>query len=90
MNTIIDSICNSCSCNKQQAEEYLQDEIRNLRELKALNDLRLSDIETGCDNLGLEHDYVEYFINVLASCYQIPTEYETENNERRMQKTDSQ
>ena len=33
---IIDLICNSCSCNEQEAQEYLDDEVRNLQELKEL------------------------------------------------------
>lgn len=31
---IIDLICNSCSCGKEEAQEYLDDEIRNLQELQ--------------------------------------------------------
>lgn len=65
-NPIIRRICNSCSCNKNEAQEYLDDEIRNLRELSDLNDLRHNDLELACTNLGLENDYVQYFINVLA------------------------
>ena len=67
-NSIIKRICNSCSCNEQEAQEYLDDEIRNLRELKELDDFRYSDIEVACDNLGLEQDYVQYFIHVLSVC----------------------
>lgn len=63
---IIERICNSCSCNEQEAQEYLDDEIRNLRELQELNDLRESDIESACTDLGLELDYMEYFITRLA------------------------
>ena len=37
---IIDLICNSCSCGKEEAQEYLDDEIRNLQELQEDNDLR--------------------------------------------------
>lgn len=65
--SIIDGICGSCGCDRRQAEEYLEDEIRNLRELRDLDDLRSGDLETACENLGLEHDHVEYFIHVLAS-----------------------
>ena len=65
--SIIDAICNSCSCDSKQAQEYLNDEADNLRDLQGLNDLRFSDIEVACENLGLEHDFVEYFISVLAS-----------------------
>jgi hypothetical protein len=65
--TIISAICNSCSCDSRQAQEYLGDETGNLRELRDLDDLRYSDMETACDNLGLERDYIEYFMNALAS-----------------------
>ncbi len=60
--SIIDGICNSCSCSRKEAEEYLNGEIQNLRELKELDDLRFSDIVTACEVLGLEYDYMEYFI----------------------------
>lgn len=66
-NPIIRTICNSCSCNETEAQEYLDDEIRNLRELSDLNDLRYEDMEQACANLGLENDYVPYFINVLSA-----------------------
>ena len=66
-NSIIDMVCNSCSCNKQSAEEHLNDEIRNLNELKELDDLGYSDLESACESLGLDYDCVEYFINALAS-----------------------
>ena len=51
---IIDLICNSCSCGKEEAQEYLDDEIRNLQELQADNDLRGEDFEIACSNLGLD------------------------------------
>ncbi|WP_455672751.1 hypothetical protein [Phocaeicola sp.] len=66
-NPIIRRICNSCSCNETEAQEYLDDEIRNLRELSDLNDLRYEDMEQACADLGLENDYVPYFINVLSA-----------------------
>ncbi|WP_455674187.1 hypothetical protein [Phocaeicola sp.] len=66
-NSIIKNICNSCSCNETEAQEYLDDEIRNLRELRDLNDLRYEDMEQACADLGLENDYVPYFINVLSA-----------------------
>lgn len=53
---IIDLICNSCSCGKEEAQEYLDDEIRNLQELQADNDLRGEDFEIACSNLGLDQD----------------------------------
>ncbi|MBF0649249.1 hypothetical protein IR083_10495 [Dysgonomonas sp. GY75] len=64
--SIIPAICSSCSCNSGQAQEYLDDETGNLRELRDLGGLKYSDMETACDNLGLEHDYIEYFMNALA------------------------
>ena len=63
---IITLICNSCSCGKTEAQEYLDSELQNLRELQELDDLRESDIELACSNLGLDFDYQEYFINRLA------------------------
>ena len=46
--------------------EYLDSEIRYLRELQEADDLREDDMETACLNLGLDLDYREYFINRLA------------------------
>lgn len=65
-NPIIEIIINTCQCDQAQAQEYLDDEIRNLNELKELGDLRHSDLEVSCSNLGLESDYVEFFINSLV------------------------
>ena len=67
-NSIINNICISCSCNEEEAQEYMDDEIRNLRELMELNDFRYSDLEQACTNLGLENDYVQYFISILSVC----------------------
>lgn len=64
---IIERICNACSCSEEDAQEYLDNEIHNLRELRDLNDLRDGDIETACSGLGLDFDYVAYFIEALAS-----------------------
>lgn len=63
---IIELISNSCSCSQTEAQEYLDSEIRNLRELQEVDDLREDDIEMACSNLGLDLDYQEYFINRLA------------------------
>ena len=63
---IIDLICNSCSCGKEEAQEYLDAEIRYLQELQDANDLRDGDIEAACGNLGLDLDFQEYFVNRLA------------------------
>ncbi len=66
MEQIIENICNACSCNEEEAQEYLDDEVRNLRDLQDLDDLRDGDVETACSNLGLDLDYVVYFITQLA------------------------
>jgi hypothetical protein len=63
---IITLICNSCSCGKTEAQEYLDSELQYLHELQDANDLREGDIEAACCNLGLDLDYQEYFINRLA------------------------
>ena len=63
---IIKLICGSCGCNQMEAQEYLDSELRNLRELQELDDLREDDIETACLGLGLDLDCLEYFINRLA------------------------
>lgn len=63
---IINQISNSCSCSHREAKEYLDSELRNLRELQEADDLREYDIETACLNLGLDLDYQEYFINRFA------------------------
>ena len=63
---IIDLICNSCSCGKTEAQEYLDSELQYLHELQDMDDLREGDIELACSNLGLDLDYQEYFINRLA------------------------
>ncbi len=63
---IIELISNSCSCSQMEAQEYLGSELRNLRELQELDDLREEDIETVCLGLGLDLDCLEYFINRLA------------------------
>ncbi len=63
---IIQAICGGCSCDESQAQEYLDDELRYLRELREVDDLQPSDIELACTNLGIETDYEEYFIQALA------------------------
>ena len=57
---IIEQISNSCSCSHMEAQEYLDSEIRYLRELQEADDLREDDIEMAC------LDNQEYFINRLA------------------------
>lgn len=63
---IIERICNSCDCDKQEAQEYLNDELCNLRDLQSTDDIRYNDLEAACQNLGLESDFVQYFIMQLT------------------------
>lgn len=63
---IINLISSSCGCSHTEAQEYLDSEIRNLRELQEADDLREGDIEAACLDLGLDLDCREYFINRLA------------------------
>ena len=65
---IIDLIERTCSCDEKTAHGYLESEVNNLRELQKLEDLHVSDFETACENLSLDHDYVEYFIRRVAMC----------------------
>ena len=37
---IIDLICNSCSCSKEEAQEYLNAEVHYLQQLQEAEDLR--------------------------------------------------
>ena len=77
---ILNAICNSCNCDQQQAQEYLDDEIRHLNDLSSLGDLIYSDLEDSCSNLGLDYDYVEYFIYTLA-LVSIPYEIDYDDEE---------
>jgi len=49
-----------------EAQEYLDSEIRYLRELQEADDLREDEIETAWLGRGLDLDCLEYFINRLA------------------------
>ena len=51
---IISLIGSSCGCSQKEAREYLDSEIRYLRELQEADDLREDDMETACLNLGLD------------------------------------
>lgn len=63
--TILASIQVACNCTEEQAQEYLQAEFRYLEDLQKANDLRYSDFEQACTNLGLDSDWIQYFINEL-------------------------
>ena len=47
---IIDRICTSCWCDKETAREYLDADVRNLRELCDANDLLEGDLESAMAN----------------------------------------
>lgn len=66
MSTIIEAVCAGCECLPEQAEEYITSELDNLNDLLSLDDLRFSDLETACNNLGIPADYEVYFIERLA------------------------
>ena len=63
---ILASIQVACNCTEEQAQEYLQAEFRYLEDLQKANDIRYSDFEQACTNLGLDYDHIQYFINQLA------------------------
>lgn len=65
---IIVRICNSCGCTPEEAKEYLGGEIRNLLDYRDADDLRAEDFAQACDSLGLEHDFIPYFIERLSMC----------------------
>ena len=50
----------------EEAQEHLDHEIRHLRELQDLGDLRENDFEEACQSLGLELDYIPYFLTALS------------------------
>jgi len=62
---IIERICGSCDCDEMTAKEYLDAEIRHLRQLHEVDDLRPSDIEQSCNDLGIETEYIEYLTMAL-------------------------
>jgi len=64
--TVIEKVKIGCSCTRSQAEEYVADELRNLRELADGGDLRYSDFEQACSNLGIDYDNVEFFIEQVG------------------------
>lgn len=64
---VVALVAAACSCSEADAKEYIESEVQNLSELAAVNDLRHSDVEEACKSLGLDYDYVEYFIECLAN-----------------------
>lgn len=68
MKTIFDAVAESCNCDREQASEYIAYELDNLKDLLSLGDLRFSDFETACNNLGIAQDYTDIFISNLSLC----------------------
>lgn len=67
MVNIVQLVSNSCSCSEDTAREYIEDELRNLDDLLKVNDLKVGDVEMACNNLGLDLDFMDYFIERLNS-----------------------
>lgn len=67
MVNIVQLVSNSCSCSEDTAREYIEDELRNLDDLLKVSDLKVSDVEMACNNLGLDLDFMDYFIERLNS-----------------------
>ena len=66
---IIELISNSCGCSQTEAQEYLDSEIRYLRELQEADDLRGDDIGMACSNLGLHPKFLRHSINRYNMVY---------------------
>lgn len=66
METVVTAVCRSCSCDEESAREYIEHEVNYLNELLELEDFRDSDIESACENLGIDLEFSEYFMSRLA------------------------
>lgn len=66
MTSIEALVANTCHCTEEKAREYIDDELRWLREVRDSGDLRYADLEVACSDLGIENDYVEYFLSALG------------------------
>lgn len=58
-------VTKTCHCTKEKAREYIDDELRCLREYADSGDLRYADFEVACSDLGIENDYIEYFMSAM-------------------------
>lgn len=63
---IINRIATSCNISLEDAEQELQANIKYLQELLDVKDLRYSDLIQVCQDLGLESDFSEYFVEQLT------------------------
>lgn len=66
MENVIFAISKSCGVSESDALELFNSEVRYLKELAGDNDLRYSDIEQSCADLGIENDYAENFIESVG------------------------
>ena len=64
--TIIQRIAQSCNISLEDAQLELQANIKYLQELLDDKDLRYSDLIQVCQDLGLESDFSEYFVEQLT------------------------
>ncbi len=64
---IINAIASACNCSQADATEYLESEIKHLKELVMLDDFRPTDTAYACSSLGLDADWEIYFINALMN-----------------------
>jgi len=66
MGNILYAIMAGCDCSSDKARQYLEDELRHLKELMDLGDFRPSDLVDACSDLGIDNSYVPYFISRLT------------------------
>lgn len=64
--TIIQRIAQSCNISLEDARLELEANIKYLQELLDDNDLRYSDLIQVCQDLGLESDFSDYFLELLT------------------------
>lgn len=51
-----------CHCMEADAKDYLKFEIENLKSLRDENDLHYEDFIDSCKGLGLDEDYISFFV----------------------------
>lgn len=64
--TIIQRIAQSCNISLEDAQLELEANIKYLQDLRDDNDLRYSDLIQVCQDLGLESDFSDYFLELLT------------------------
>jgi hypothetical protein len=63
---IVETTQKSCDLTKEQAEHEVNSEVNNLRDLLYADDLRFSDFEDACENLGVETDNIDELMSRLC------------------------